>query len=122
LYNFASDADPRTFAQKLKTCPDNPHACVFSNLGGDATLVSPKDEADGDKDRYGHLAAFLRKATTTQIQGVWKLVAETYQQQLAARSPNTVWFSTAGDGVAWLHFRLDKRPKYYHYSPFKKEF
>ena len=32
-----------------------------------------------------------------------------------------IWFSTSGSGVAWLHFRLDSRPKYYTYKPFKIE-
>ena len=30
-----------------------------------------------------------------------------------------VWLSTAGGGVAWLHVRLDDRPKYYSYAPYK---
>jgi NADH:ubiquinone oxidoreductase subunit len=30
-----------------------------------------------------------------------------------------VWLSTAGMGVAWLHVRLDDRPKYYGYSPYR---
>lgn len=29
-----------------------------------------------------------------------------------------VWLSTAGAGVAWLHVRLDDRPKYYSYRPY----
>jgi hypothetical protein len=32
-----------------------------------------------------------------------------------------VWFSTSGMGVAWLHFRLDQRPKYYTYRAFAEE-
>ncbi len=28
------------------------------------------------------------------------------------------WLSTAGHGVAWLHVRLDTRPKYYRYTPY----
>ncbi|CAJ1957865.1 unnamed protein product [Cylindrotheca closterium] len=122
LYNFASVADPYTFADQLVRCPEDPHTCVFTNLGGDAKLVSPKNEGNGDKDRYGHIAAFLRKAPTEQIQSVWKTVAETYRDQLRAQSPQPVWFSAAGGGVAWLHFRFDRRPKYYHYTPFKQTF
>lgn len=122
LYNFASDADPYTFADQFAACPDDPYACVFANLRGDAELVSPKNLENGDKDRYGHIAAFLRKAPTEQIQSVWKTVVTTYRDQLRARSPNPVWFSAAGGGVAWLHFRFDRRPKYYHYKPFKQTF
>ena len=29
------------------------------------------------------------------------------------------WLSTAGLGVPWLHLRLDTRPKYYQYGPYK---
>lgn len=125
LYRFANDADPYTFADKFAagSCPNDPHACVFTNLGGDATLVSPKNAGNnGDKDRYGHIAAFLRKAPTEQIQSVWMTVVTTYRGQLRARSPAPVWFSTAGGGVSWLHFRFDKRPKYYHYTPFTQAF
>jgi len=28
--------------------------------------------------------------------------------------------STAGAGVSWLHVRLDDRPKYYGFKPYKK--
>ena len=121
LFSFASYADQHAFADPLKfSCPDNPHAAVFSNLGESATLVSPKNLDNGDKNRYGHLAAFLRKAPADQIAKVWKQVAQTYSKVLKDQSPENVWFSTAGAGVAWLHFRFDKRPKYYHYEPFKE--
>jgi hypothetical protein len=30
-----------------------------------------------------------------------------------------IWLSTAGDGIAWLHVRLDSRPKYYSYGPYR---
>merc|ERR1712079_797856 len=29
------------------------------------------------------------------------------------------WFSTSGDGVAWLHMRIDPRPKYYNHVQYK---
>ena len=31
-----------------------------------------------------------------------------------------VWLSTAGAGVSWLHVRLDDRPKYYGYAPYRQ--
>jgi len=33
--------------------------------------------------------------------------------------PVPTWLSTAGGGVAWLHVRLDTRPKYYRYNPYR---
>mmetsp|Transcript_25175 Transcript_25175/g.35468 ORF Transcript_25175/g.35468 Transcript_25175/m.35468 type:complete len:274 (+) Transcript_25175:351-1172(+) len=119
LANFASFADRYTFAEQFKF-NDHPHACAFVNLGGDAMLVSPKLLHDQDKNRYGHLTAFLRNAPIAQIASLWKLVAETYLKQLSlTQQQQMIWFSTAGGGVAWLHFRFDKRPKYYRYGPFR---
>ena len=48
----------------------------------------------------------------------WKLVALQYMEALEERHPGPVWLSTSGEGVAWLHFRLDSDPKYYQYRPF----
>ena len=118
LYHFANYADAYTFAEQFQLCPDNPYASVFANLGGDATLVIPKNDG-GDKNRYGHLAAFLRRAPVQQVAAVWKTAAETYGKQ-PTESSQAIWFSTAGGGVRWLHFRLDQRPKYYRYNAFRQ--
>jgi len=29
------------------------------------------------------------------------------------------WLSTSGLGIAWLHVRLDERPKYYTHAPYR---
>jgi hypothetical protein len=137
LATFAATADPQAFAEHLdcssssNTNDDDPApGCVFTNLGGDATLVAPKPLL-GDANRsananmYGHCAAFVRGAPTSQIVKMWRLVAQTFLQRLQDESSKpktkTVWFSTAGTGIAWLHFRFDDRPKYYRYQPFAKE-
>jgi hypothetical protein len=40
---------------------------------------------------------------------------------MAARlSARPVWLSTAGAGVAWLHVRLDDRPKYYGFDEYRE--
>jgi hypothetical protein len=36
-----------------------------------------------------------------------------------ADDANPEWLSTAGAGVSWLHVRLDDRPKYYGYAPYR---
>jgi hypothetical protein len=124
LYNFASSADSHAFAEHFGCSNDN--ACVFENLSGSATLVAPKPIRIGDgvnsDNRYGHIAAFCRTAPTNQIVEVWRLVAQTFQEQLVLKTNDRpIWFSTAGTGIAWLHFRFDDRPKYYLYRPFKTE-
>ena len=108
--------------------------CVFQNLGGDAILIAPTDwkesPSSSSSSCYGHLANFVRGASDEQNVQLWQIVAETLSDRLLGSSPPSsattmtaassepVWFSTAGTGVAWLHFRLDSRPKYYLYQPF----
>ena len=46
-----------------------------------------------------------------------ELVGAAMQRRLGAKP---VWLSTAGAGVSWLHVRLDDRPKYYGYAPFRE--
>lgn len=88
---------------------------TFDNLGGDATLVVPCPVAE--EAHYGHLASFVREAPAEQVHHLWQAVGEAMQQRLGAQP---VWLSTAGMGVAWLHVRLDSRPKYYGYEPFRR--
>ena len=87
---------------------------VFENIGKDATLVVPSPR--GPAAAYGHLAAFTRQAPESQNHALWQTVGEAMQQRLADRP---LWLSTAGGGVAWLHVRLDVRPKYYRYGPYR---
>jgi hypothetical protein len=95
--------------------------CSFSNLGGDASLVSPLPPSDGNDASYSHLAIFLRNAPRSQVAEFWELAAATYLRVLKEKEPmEKSWFSTNGMGVAWLHLRIDDRPKYYSYAPFKR--
>ena len=89
-------------------------AVTFSNLGRDATLVVPCPI--GIATAYGHLANFVRKAPPVQRDAMWQAVGQAMQLRINAKS---VWLSTAGAGVSWLHVRLDDRPKYYGYAPYR---
>lgn len=88
---------------------------VFSNIGGDATLVVPTPMAS--KNIYPHLAQFVRSAPEEQLDQFWQTVGRTYQQKLTGHK---LWLSTSGLGVYWLHIRLDSRPKYYTYAPYRR--
>jgi len=89
----------------------------FMNLGKDARLVVPCP-LDDDLD-YPHLAAFIRNAPDIQLHEFWKMVGYHMEQHLTERY---TWLSTAGLGVYWLHIRLDARPKYYRFDPYKEVF
>jgi hypothetical protein len=90
----------------------------FPNLGADAVLVVPAPDPECDPAVYAHLATFVRGAPAPQVHLLWAAVG----QQLEAwweRAPAPFWTSTAGGGVAWLHVRLDQRPKYYWHRPYR---
>ena len=86
----------------------------FPNLGKDAIMVVPCP--NGPLSAYGHLGAFVRQAPEPQKHALWAVVGATMERRLGAK---TVWLSTAGAGVSWLHVRLDDRPKYYGYEPYR---
>jgi hypothetical protein len=103
--------DERAFADYFL---DDGRVVTFANLGRDAVLVVPCPV--GDVSIYGHLASFVRQAPDAQIQDFWIAVGNAMHDRVG-ESP--VWLSTAGYGVSWLHVRLDDRPKYYGYAPYK---
>lgn len=80
----------------------------FKSLGGDATLIVPSPQTD--HNTYNHIASFVRAAPKMQIDALWLVVGQELQS-LVGTSP--LWLNTEGSGVAWLHVRIDTRPKYY---------
>jgi hypothetical protein len=111
---LATNPDANAFAEHFRAASAD-RLVEFSNLGRDAILVVPCP--DGPLSAYGHLAAFVRQAPQAQKDALWRLVASAMVRRLSAKP---VWLSTAGAGVSWLHIRLDDRPKYYVYSPYRE--
>ena len=85
----------------------------FRSLGGDAILIAPRPAEP--LAACAHLAAFLREASTTQVQNLWSETGRAMRESLSDRN---IWLSTSGLGVAWLHIRLDSYPKYYQHRPY----
>ncbi|HEX8912981.1 MAG TPA: hypothetical protein VF796_11525 [Humisphaera sp.] len=109
-----SAGDPSDFAEHFAALKAPAGVATFTNLGGDATLVSPAPAAD--RSAYGHLAAFVRGAPDAQKHALWQAVAAAMTRRVGVRP---VWLSTAGMGVPWLHVRLDDRPKYYGHAAYR---
>jgi len=111
---LAKAPDAGAFAEHFRTA--TPGGVVeFPNLGKDAIMVAPCPS--GPQSAYSHLGAFVRQAPAAQRHALWALVGSAMQRRLSA---TPVWLSTAGAGVAWLHVRLDDRPKYYGYGPYRR--
>jgi hypothetical protein len=108
--------DLRDFEAYFTNEDQNEGIVSFENLGRDAMLVVPSPR--GPNSLYGHLAAFIRGAPRAQKYALWRTVGRMAQQSV---TDHPLWVSTAGGGVAWLHVRLDSRPKYYGYTPYKDD-
>lgn len=110
---LAAHPDDQAFAEHFSEAPSS-GVVEFTNLGKDAILIVPCPR--GPAKTYGYLASFVREAPEAQQHALWQLVGAAAQRRL---SPKPVWLSTAGAGVSWLHVRLDDRPKYYSYAPYR---
>ena len=111
---LARPPDPDAFAEHFKNSPEA-EVVTFPNLGRDAIMIVPGLKTD--LSAYGHLAAFVREAPEPQRHALWQLVGEAMMRRVGNKP---VWLSTAGGGVAWLHVRLDDRPKYYGFEPYRQ--
>ncbi len=103
-------AERRAFARYFTADP----VVDFPNLGGDAHLVVPCPQ--NATDAFAHLAAFSRTAPLDQQHCFWQRVGTAVTNQVGKRP---LWLSTSGLGVYWLHVRLDSRPKYYTFRPYR---
>jgi hypothetical protein len=110
---LARSPDVEAFADHFHEAPER-GVVEFPNLGNDALLIVPCPS--GPASAYTHLGSFVREAPEPQQQALWEVVGAAMQQRLGTRP---VWLSTAGAGVAWLHIRLDDRPKYYGFAPYR---
>lgn len=105
-------ADRDSF-QRAFAVDDGAPFASFENLGGDALLIAPRPRSAADD--YRHLLHFLRRAPAADADALWQRIALELSERIARQ---TVWLSTAGLGVNWLHVRLDRRPKYFQHRPY----
>lgn len=112
-----AEADPEPFRKHFSGCSDD--VTSFVNLGGDARLVVPCHVSTVSKDAYTHLAQFVRYAPFSQVEHFWQVVSDRVRSRLFEIHDSDMWLSTNGNGVSWLHVRLDSYPKYYAHTPYK---
>jgi len=86
---------------------------VFDNLGSDAILIAPAPLKENLN--YSHIGVFTGEAPLEQQHILWQVVGRVTESEI---SDQPLWLNTAGGGVAWLHVRLDSRPKYCRHRPY----
>lgn len=98
----------------------NEKVISFNNLGGDASLIVPCPNKNESNEYMRNIHTFITHASDDLIELLWKKVAEVMIQRLEDNIDQPIWLSTCGNGVYWLHVRLDSYPKYYSWVPYKK--
>ncbi|CAN0498606.1 unnamed protein product [Ectocarpus sp. 8 AP-2014] len=96
-------ADPAVFAHHMK---NKKTPVAFNSFGGTLLIIPP----DTGKN-FSHLATFYKHGSDAEKRALWKKVAVELQRKL--KRGETVYVSTHGTGVSWLHVRLASRPMYY---------
>ena len=113
--------DPLPFREHLSDARARGEpVAVFLNLGGDATLVAPVDDAlpaSASGSACAHLADFVRGADADARHALLRATAEAVEARVG---DEPTWVSTSGAGVSWLHVRIDRRPKYYVHDPYRR--
>ena len=99
-----SRADSSPFRAHLK---GRRSATSFPNLGKNATLVSPADKGKN----FSHIGNFYKHASGAEMKDFWKTVAKAVEDRI--KLGESVYVSTHGAGVSWLHVRIEATPKYY---------
>lgn len=122
--------DARAALRRRRVCPTDfskhlsnargQFCTAFPNLGRDAMLVVPTQQPRTHQSVYGDLASFVRGAAQAQIGALWHQVRLTTLEALKGFPDVPVWLSTDGNGVPWLHVRLDFQPKYIKHRPYAR--
>ena len=60
---------------------------------------------------YVTIKDFVDNAPKKQQKEFWKTVSQTIQEQMKIH--DKIWVSVHGLGVAYLHVRISRKPKYY---------
>ena len=94
------------------------HQPLMSGLQGQASDIDiHAKEVLKLRDELNSILAHHTGQTKEQVRALWRVTA---QEMLRSIGERPVWLSTAGGGVAWLHIRLDSRPKYYSFEPYRR--
>lgn len=106
--------DALTFAEHFTKCG----AAVvtsFKSLGNDSILIAPCPRLKSSENSHmAHLKAFVEGTAEEEISQLLWIVARRLQDKLLQSPSTPLWLSTSGEGVSWLHVRIDTRPKYYN--------
>ncbi|CBJ33464.1 EsV-1-207 [Ectocarpus siliculosus] len=98
-------ADRNPFAMHLRRARGVPVSFRSSSTPS-TTLVIPPDSGKN----FSHIGNFYKHSTLGERKALWRKVAIELEKKLARGE--TVYVSTHGGGVHWVHVRLSLTPRY----------
>lgn len=98
----------------------NEYIIQFPSLSKDSLLIVPVPLKGINIENYSSISPFMKFANKKQIYEIWTKVSQALIRSLQTDKNKSFWLSTSGLAVPWLHIRIDTKPKYYHYQPFKR--
>jgi hypothetical protein len=117
--NLKDTQNPESFKQHFSDTNPTESFVSFPNLNKDALLIAPHMHASDIKGaNNSHISAFLKSVEPQTRVKMWQKVGQELEKRLLNKP--TVWLSTHGTGVPWLHIRLDDIAKYFVTDKYKK--
>jgi len=110
----AEDRSPFHAYLKKKSNSEERYALGFWNISKDAYLVIPKPRSGKNFQSLFH---FSQNASNLQQRKFWKRVVIEIRNMLKQYSQ--LYVNVQGSAVAYLHVRIDTKPKYYKGHWFK---
>jgi len=107
--------DYSSFQEHFGKSRDN-QAVSFLGFSG-STLISPVPKGTD----YKNISQFTKNAPEEQQQALWKEVANKLMEELEKDQDAPRWLNTEGNGVKYLHVRIDKTSRFYSdYKEYEK--
>jgi hypothetical protein len=118
---FGKKADIKSFgADRLDT--NSNQITIFPNPSNTALLICPCYNHKNNPSTYIHIGNFINSSNTNQEQKVLlfdKTFSAFGEQLKKINSEKSLWLSTHGKGVSWLHIRIDLIPRYISWNKYK---
>ena len=98
-------------------CPysDNHLSFSMKSYSGN-TLIIPNYMKGTPCVNYLNISNFLKNSLDEQIVDLFYLISDNLKKEI--NSGKTVWLSTHGLGIPWLHIRIDYYPTYYSHKKY----
>jgi hypothetical protein len=109
-------ANPKIYSNYFINENEN-SAVIFKNISGDTLLISPTP-SNGKNDEYSsHIMNFMKRSNNImQKHNLLKMIGTIMTKNI--KEGKTIYMSTHGLGVPWVHIRISRIPKYYQYKKY----